>query len=1080
MGQKSVRMAGKLPILAKISSPSTTGIFPRKRLFSLLDSSRKFPLIFITSPPGSGKTTLVASYLENRKLPCSWYKLDEGDADIATFFYYMGVAAKNIAPKKRNSLPVFTPDYVHGVPVFSKRYFEIIFSMVTTPFVFVFDNYQDVSTNTEFHEMISHGISDIPDGITIIISSRSGPPRQFAQMQVNNKLKLIDWDEIRFTVEEVKELVRLNKMSTVTDETIRYLHKRTDGWVAGLVLMLESMKRENPDYHLPDKLSSGNLFDYFVSEIFQKVDKDVQKFLLKTVFLPVMTVPMVERLTGIKTSGEILHTLSKTHYFTDTYSHDTSVYHYHPLFGEFLLSKAKESFPPNELYQIKKDAAALLEEDGKTEDAISLLLDCSDFEGLSRIIMKQAPVFISQGRHQTLLRLIDFFPKDFLPDKPWLIYYLGICKLPYNPSESLINFEVAFHQFRKQKDVDGVFLTWSGIVDSIMYGHEGLQQLDRWFPVIEDLMKEFKGFPSEKIESKVTCSMVRALSLRRPVDFDMKKWVVRIETFAHENKDISIKIRALTNLACYFYSEGSFQKLEIVLESLRELLQRHDVPPMTRLNVDWVKAAYFNMMSRYDECQKVVSDGLELAHMLKINIMEGMLLGHGVLSSLKRGDFANAQDYLHRMSSLQSISKPWEASFYHYCSAWEALYRNNLARALTHSEHCLRFCENTGNPWTLSCAHLLTAYASFAFGENKKAAEYIKQALSIGIKTKNEFTPFICLLTEAYFNLKQGKEKSALEAIRKGLKIGREKGFVNLFMCQKGVMETVLTKALEYGIEVPYVKDLIHRNAILPDISSVEIESWPWPLKIFTLGRLGIVNDGKVIQFSGKVQQKPLSLLKVLIASGGREVPEERIVDILWPEAEGDAAHSAFTTTLFRLRQLLRIEQAIKFHEGKAYLNPRYCWVDAWAFERLLGKVDGEWERGLRHENGKQVINQTEKALRMYTGPFLAGDHEPWMLSIRERLRNKYLRNVKRLGQYWEQNGKLDKAVECYQKGLEVDDLTEEFYQSIMKCYQKMGKRAEALTVYKRCYQMLSSVLGIEPSPETEAIHKALYPNNLR
>jgi two-component SAPR family response regulator len=136
--------------------------------------------------------------------------------------------------------------------------------------------------------------------------------------------------------------------------------------------------------------------------------------------------------------------------------------------------------------------------------------------------------------------------------------------------------------------------------------------------------------------------------------------------------------------------------------------------------------------------------------------------------------------------------------------------------------------------------------------------------------------------------------------------------------------------------------------------------------------------------------------------------------------------------------------------------------------------VDGEWERGLRHEYGKQVINQTEKALRMYTGPFLAGDHEPWMLSIRERLRNKYLRNVKRLGQYWEQNGKLDKAVECYQKGLEVDDLTEEFYQRIMKCYQKMGKRAEALTVYKRCYQMLSSVLGIEPSPETEGIMRSL------
>jgi DNA-binding SARP family transcriptional activator len=68
----------------------------------------------------------------------------------------------------------------------------------------------------------------------------------------------------------------------------------------------------------------------------------------------------------------------------------------------------------------------------------------------------------------------------------------------------------------------------------------------------------------------------------------------------------------------------------------------------------------------------------------------------------------------------------------------------------------------------------------------------------------------------------------------------------------------------------------------------------------------------------------------------------------------------------------------------------------------------------------------------------------------------------------------LDKAVECYQKGLEVDDLAEEFYQRLMKCYKRMDRRAEALVTYKRCYQILSAVLGIEPSPETEALVKEL------
>jgi DNA-binding SARP family transcriptional activator len=101
-----------------------------------------------------------------------------------------------------------------------------------------------------------------------------------------------------------------------------------------------------------------------------------------------------------------------------------------------------------------------------------------------------------------------------------------------------------------------------------------------------------------------------------------------------------------------------------------------------------------------------------------------------------------------------------------------------------------------------------------------------------------------------------------------------------------------------------------------------------------------LIKDGKPLIFSRKVQQKPLLMLKALIAHGGREVTEERLADILWPEADGDAAHSSFATTLSRLRHLLGIEQAIRFQEGKAVIDPRYCWVDVWSFERLLGKVE--------------------------------------------------------------------------------------------------------------------------------------------
>ncbi|MFN3479813.1 MAG: hypothetical protein ACK415_05450, partial [Thermodesulfovibrionales bacterium] len=86
-------MEMKFGSIAKISCPSISGIVPRERLFNLLDNSLRRPVVWISAPAGSGKTTLVASYLDSRKIQCLWYQVDEGDADIPTFFYYMGLAA---------------------------------------------------------------------------------------------------------------------------------------------------------------------------------------------------------------------------------------------------------------------------------------------------------------------------------------------------------------------------------------------------------------------------------------------------------------------------------------------------------------------------------------------------------------------------------------------------------------------------------------------------------------------------------------------------------------------------------------------------------------------------------------------------------------------------------------------------------------------------------------------------------------------------------------------------------------------------------------------------------------------------
>jgi ATP/maltotriose-dependent transcriptional regulator MalT len=130
--------------IAKISCPNAKGIIPRARLFRLLDGLRKQPILWVTGPAGSGKTSLIAGYLDARKLPCLWYQADERDSDIAAFFYYLGLATKKTAPHYRKPLPLLTPEYLGGITTFTQRFFENLYKRLKPPCAVIFDNYQDV------------------------------------------------------------------------------------------------------------------------------------------------------------------------------------------------------------------------------------------------------------------------------------------------------------------------------------------------------------------------------------------------------------------------------------------------------------------------------------------------------------------------------------------------------------------------------------------------------------------------------------------------------------------------------------------------------------------------------------------------------------------------------------------------------------------------------------------------------------------------------------------------------------------------------------------------------------------------
>ena len=93
---------------------------------------------------------------------------------------------------------------------------------------------------------------------------------------------------------------------------------------------------------------------------------------------------------------------------------------------------------------------------------------------------------------------------------------------------------------------------------------------------------------------------------------------------------------------------------------------------------------------------------------------------------------------------------------------------------------------------------------------------------------------------------------------------------------------------------------------------------------------------GRSVHFQRRAQRRVLELLKALIALGRPSVGATRLMDVLWDESEGDRASQCLATTVYRLRELLRAKDAVLCANGQLAINPRCCWVDAWALERQL------------------------------------------------------------------------------------------------------------------------------------------------
>jgi ATP/maltotriose-dependent transcriptional regulator MalT/DNA-binding SARP family transcriptional activator len=1063
----------------KITRPAISTALRRNRLFNLLDSGLGKPVIWISAPAGSGKTTLVSGWLERRKAPCIWYRCDEGDADPATFFYYLGLAAKKAAPRRRKPLPLLTPEYFGSVRAFAGMYFEELYLRLLNRrsvsaghdnrgFFIVLDNYHCAPEASPFHDMIAAALDLIPEGIHFVVISRSEPPPVLARLRSESGIAMIGYCDIRFTLEESAELVR-GRSPELDDQAVRAMHENTQGWAAGIILMLERGGTEGVRAETAAGFASEKVFDYFAGEIFNRTEKRTREFLLKTSFLSALSAQLAEKLTGITTADSIISALNRNHYFIEKLAGGARDYQYHPLFRYFLMNRAAAELPAAELSAVRRKAARLLDEAGQTEDSAKLYRDSGDREGLTRLVMAHARELLMQGRNKTLEEWLAAIPAEQTAGQPWLLFWSGMCAFPLDMPRARGYLEKALEAFRAAGDASGVYLSWAGAVDTYAYELGEWKSLDGFTGLFEELRKTYPAFPTRDIELVASSRMLMALTMRNTDQPErVEGWLEAVSTLLQENPSFDIQMDILFSMSLYYLWKGSYNSNAILLERAGADISRREPPPFVVIRVKMMQGIHYWITAQYEAALKTLSEGLEIAMESGVHVFDSMLWSFTAAAEMAPGRLGEAEQALaNQRASMLDMNGSLNIYFYHINAAWYSMLRGDPSPAIERLETLTSLVERMGTPYYRALWKIGLAQALFLQGRAGEAKERIEAAGRISLDMKSPVMEWYSLLVKAWFLIEEGREGEGLIALRAALALGKKHGYVHLEFYLPGVMRTLYAKALDNAIETEYVKRLIRKLGLTPPDPSGCPADWPFPVRIYTLGRFELLKDGEQLLFAGKAQKKPLELLKAIIAFGGEEVSAQLLTDTLWPDAEGDLAHKSFETTLARLRRLLGSDRFIRHSNGQVTIDLLYCRVDSMELDMLL--------EAFREAPAGQAALLCGKAIGLYKGHFLPADSSlAWTASCRETLRNRLLRAIAAAGRYLEEDGRWDRAAEYYRRGIEADDLAELFYQRLMICYSRLGSRADAVRMYNLCRDLLRSGLGIEPSAETEAIYASV------
>jgi LuxR family maltose regulon positive regulatory protein len=270
-------------------------------------------------------------------------------------------------------------------------------------------------------------LEHVPPRVHFVLISRSKPPFPLSEWKMSGRAEEIGSADLRYTREELCELVAASPDIELSDDAITQLLARTEGWAGGIKLALLSIRHADDPHAFVERFAADDelVSSYLFRGVLDRQDPDVRDFLLDISVLEFITAEICDAVRDRSDSDELLTRCRSDNLFFVDLPGPERCYRVHGLFAQ-LLRATLETRDPARAELLNRRASEVFERRGDVRSTVAHAVAAGDDVRIGSLIARYAGVHAHRGEWDEIASWVTLLRPRARLERPETIMALAI------------------------------------------------------------------------------------------------------------------------------------------------------------------------------------------------------------------------------------------------------------------------------------------------------------------------------------------------------------------------------------------------------------------------------------------------------------------------------------------------------------------------------------------------------------------------------------------------------------------------------------------------------------------------------